>query len=144
MSGEEGTLAAPGDVGVTASRQGDLFDPLCPTRHLLDRVGSRWSVMAVLSLAATEGELRFTELKREMTGVSQKMLAQTLRALERDGLVGRRVEASKPPRVYYRLTGLGTTLVAPLEGLRVWAERYMPVVQQNCAVFDAADGLHTR
>lgn len=137
MNREEGTFPAPGDVEVTASRQGDLFDPVCPTRHLLDRVGTRWSTMAVLSLAAAEGELRFTELKREMTGVSQKMLAQTLRALERDGLVGRRVEASKPPRVYYRLTGLGTTLVAPLQNLRAWAEQYMPVIQHNCSMFDA-------
>ncbi|MFC3892849.1 winged helix-turn-helix transcriptional regulator [Lentzea rhizosphaerae] len=139
MNGEEGTFPAPGDVVVTASRKGDLFDPLCPTRQLLDRVGSRWSTLAVLSLAAAEGELRFTELKREMTGVSQKMLAQTLRTLERDGLVGRRVEASKPPRVYYRLTSLGTTLVAPLRSLRTWAEQYMPLVQHNCDTFDAAD-----
>ncbi|WP_374194514.1 winged helix-turn-helix transcriptional regulator [Amycolatopsis sp. MtRt-6] len=123
---------------VTASRQGDLFDPRCPTRQLLDRVGSRWTTMAVLTLAAAEGELRFSELKRGMAGVSQKMLAQTLRALERDGLVGRRVEASKPPRVYYRLTGLGTTLVAPLGSLRAWAEQYMSVVQHHGSAFDAA------
>ncbi|WP_039791116.1 helix-turn-helix domain-containing protein [Amycolatopsis sp. ATCC 39116] len=116
-----------------------MFDPLCPTRLLLDRVGSRWTTMAVLSLAAADGELRFAELKREMAGVSQKMLAQTLRSLERDGLVDRRVEASKPPRVYYRLTALGTTLVAPLRGLRAWAEQHMPQVQHNCSKFDAAD-----
>ncbi|MER7500391.1 helix-turn-helix domain-containing protein [Nonomuraea pusilla] len=139
MNGEEGTFPTPGDLVVTASRQGNLFDPLCPTRLLLDRVGSRWTTMAVLSLAAAEGELRFTELKREMTGVSQKMLAQTLRALERDGLVDRRVEASKPPRVYYRLTGLGATLVEPLRSLRAWAEQYMPLIQHNCNMFDAAD-----
>nr|WP_055504407.1 helix-turn-helix domain-containing protein [Nonomuraea pusilla] len=139
MNGEEGTFPTPGDRVVTASQQGNLFDPLCPTRLLLDRVGSRWTTMAVLSLAAAEGELRFTELKREMTGVSQKMLAQTLRALERDGLVDRRVEASKPPRVYYRLTGLGATLVEPLRSLRAWAEQYMPLIQHNCDMFDAAD-----
>jgi DNA-binding HxlR family transcriptional regulator len=140
MSGEEGTFPTPGDPVVTASRQGDLFDPLCPTRFLLDRVGSRWTTMAVLSLAAAEGELRFSELKREMTGVSQKMLAQTLRALERDGLVDRRVEASKPPRVHYRLTGLGATLVAPLRGLRAWAEQYVPLIQHNHDAADRSDG----
>ncbi|NUW43329.1 winged helix-turn-helix transcriptional regulator [Nonomuraea rhodomycinica] len=139
MNGEEGTFPTPGDPEVTASQQGNLFDPLCPTRLLLDRVGSRWTTMAVLSLAAAEGELRFTELKREMAGVSQKMLAQTLRALERDGLVDRRVEASKPPRVYYRLTDLGATLVEPLRSLRAWAEQYMPLIQHNCDMFDAAD-----
>ncbi|BCJ51372.1 hypothetical protein Asp14428_28470 [Actinoplanes sp. NBRC 14428] len=89
--------------------------------------------MAVLSLAAADGELRFTELRRAMAGVSQKMLSQTLKALERDGLVSRRVEASNPPRVHYRLTELGATLVPPLRGLREWAERYMPLVQEHAA-----------
>ncbi|GLY03460.1 HxlR family transcriptional regulator [Actinoplanes sp. NBRC 101535] len=118
---------------------GDLFDPLCPTRLLLDRVGSRWTTMAVLSLANAEGELRFAELKREMTGISQKMLAQTLKSLERDGLVTRRVEASKPPRVHYSLTSLGTTLIGPLRALREWAERYIPVVKDNARTFDATN-----
>ncbi|GAA1653365.1 hypothetical protein GCM10009828_098270 [Actinoplanes couchii] len=92
--------------------------------------------MAVLSLAAADGELRFAELKRVMAGISPKMLAQTLKALERDGLVARRVEATKPPRVHYRLTGLGMTLVEPLRGLREWAERYIPVVRDNARAFD--------
>ena len=138
MSREEGTFPEPGNPEVTDLRQGNLFDPLCPTRLLLDRVGSRWTTMAVLSLAAADGELRFTALKREMTGVSQKMLAQTLKALERDGLVARRVEASTPPRVHYRLTDLGASLVAPLRDLREWAEKYMPLVQDNGFAFDVA------
>ncbi|MFD9668541.1 winged helix-turn-helix transcriptional regulator [Rhodococcus sp. NPDC059968] len=131
-------MRTPGHPEVTPSRRGDLFDSLCPTRLLLDRVGSRWTTMAVLSLAAAGGELRFSELKRQMSGVSQKMLAQTLKALERDGLVTRRVEATKPPRVYYGLTDLGGTLVLPLQALREWAEQYIPRIQDNGCAFDAA------
>jgi len=138
MTRQVGTLPTPGNPQVTAPRRGNLFDPLCPTRLLLDRVGSRWTTMAVLSLAAAEGELRFAELKRQMAGVSQKMLAQTLKALERDGLVTRRVEATTPPRVYYRLADLGETLAPPLQTLREWAERYIPQVQDNGDAFDAA------
>nr|BFE61100.1 hypothetical protein GCM10020063_056260 [Dactylosporangium thailandense] len=93
--------------------------------------------MAVLSLASVQGELRFTELKRRMAGISQKMLAQTLKSLERDGLVARRVEATTPPRVHYRLTELGTSLVPPLLALRAWAEQNMRQVQDNATAFDA-------
>lgn len=138
MSREEGTLPAPGSPEVTSSPRGDLFDPACPTRLLLDRVGSRWTTMAVLSLAEADGELRFAELKRRMAGVSQKMLAQTLKSLERDGLAARRVQASTPPHVYYRLTGLGDTLVPVLRGLRFWAEENIPRVRDNGLAFDAA------
>ncbi|MEU1347305.1 winged helix-turn-helix transcriptional regulator [Streptomyces sp. NPDC005775] len=110
-------------------RRGDLFDPQCPTRRLLDRIGTKWMSMAVKVLAeASPGEVRFGELRRGMTGVSQKMLSVTLRGLTRDGLVGRRVEPSVPPRVYYRLTPLGLTLVEPLAVLRAWAEEHMAEV----------------
>jgi DNA-binding HxlR family transcriptional regulator len=94
--------------------------------------------MLVLSLGAAAGELRFAELKRQMAGVSQKMLAQTLKALERDGLVTRRVEPTTPPRVHYSLTDLGETLVPPLQSLREWAETYMPLIQDNGSAFDDA------
>ncbi|MBF6949320.1 helix-turn-helix transcriptional regulator, partial [Acinetobacter baumannii] len=71
------------------------------------------------------GEIRFAELKRRMPGVSQKMLTQTLRSLERDSLIGRRVEPSSPPRVHYRLTTMGVSLTVPLAALRTWAEHHM-------------------
>ncbi|MEV8515361.1 helix-turn-helix domain-containing protein [Dactylosporangium sp. NPDC051484] len=134
---QEGTLHAPRHPQVTPSRSGDLFNPACPTRLLLDRVGSKWTTMAVLSLASVQGELRFTELKRQMAGISQKMLAQTLKSLERDGLVARRVATTTPPRVHYRLTDLGTSLVPPLLALREWAEQNMRQVQDNANAFDA-------
>ena len=107
-------------------RRGDLFDPACPTRRLLDRVGGKWTVM-IVTLLAEPGvdELRFAELERRMPGVSHKMLAQTLRTLGDDGLVARRVESTVPPRVFYSLTPLGHSLSTPLALLREWAEERM-------------------
>lgn len=116
--------------------RGDLFDPACATRKLLDRVGSKWVVMVVtvLSAAATgdDGpEVRFAELRRRMPGVSQKMLAQTLRDLVADGLVARRVEPTVPPAVHYALTPLGRSLAVPLAGLKEWAEAHMREVDDH-------------
>ncbi|WP_307129748.1 winged helix-turn-helix transcriptional regulator [Streptomyces aurantiacus] len=106
--------------------RGDLFDPECPTRRLLDRIGTKWMSMAVKVLAeASPDEVRFAELQRRMAGVSQKMLSVTLQAMTRDGLVGRRVEPTVPPRVYYRLTPLGLSLEGPLAMVRAWAEEHM-------------------
>jgi DNA-binding HxlR family transcriptional regulator len=116
--------------------RGDLFDAACPTRRLLDRVGTKWTTMLVLTLDQADGELRFAELKRAMTGISQKMLTQTLRSLERDGLVTRRVEPSVPPRVFYGLTARGSSLARPLSQLREWAEVHMPQIQLDQNAFD--------
>ncbi|MFF2945119.1 winged helix-turn-helix transcriptional regulator [Streptomyces niveus] len=111
--------------------RGDLFDPQCPTRQLLDRIGTKWTSMAVKTLAdAAPDEVRFAELRRRMPGVSQKMLSVTLRSLTRDGLVSRRVEPTVPPRVFYRLTGLGLSLEAALAGLRGWAEEHMAEIDR--------------
>lgn len=112
-------------------RPGDLFDPACPTRALLDRIGSKWVSMVVKVLAeADPAEVRFAELRRRMPGVSQKMLSVTLRGLVRDGLVARRVEPTVPPAVHYRLTSLGLSLEVPLAALRAWAEEHMPEVNR--------------
>ncbi|MFH8405741.1 winged helix-turn-helix transcriptional regulator [Streptomyces sp. NPDC018019] len=111
--------------------RGDLFDPECPTRRLLDRIGTKWLSMAVKVLAeASPEEVRFAELRRRMPGVSQKMLSVTLQGMARDGLVGRRVEPSVPPRVYYRLTPLGLSLEEPLAAVRSWAERHMAEIDR--------------
>ncbi|WAL67730.1 helix-turn-helix domain-containing protein [Amycolatopsis cynarae] len=136
-------MPKPDHPEVTRARRGDLFDPACPTRLLLDRVGSKWTTMLVLLLSKATGELRFTELKRGMTGVSQKMLAQTLRSLEQDGLLDRRVEATSPPRVYYKLTERGESLAVPLRALREWAEANMADIQEHSrAVADHSGGDH--
>lgn len=109
--------------------RGNLFDPACPTRRLLDRIGTKWVAMVVKVLAeAHPGELGFAELERRVPGVSHKMLSQTLRSLAADKLVERRVEPSVPPRVHYRLTDLGMSLEEPLAALREWAERHMPII----------------
>ncbi|MEU3955253.1 helix-turn-helix domain-containing protein [Streptomyces achromogenes] len=117
--------------------RGDLFDPACPTRQLLDRIGTKWTSMAVKVLAqAAPGEVRFAELLRRMPGVSQKMLSATLRSLVRDGLAERRVEPSVPPAVHYRLTPLGLSLDSVLAAVRNWAEEHMAEVDRANALSD--------
>jgi DNA-binding HxlR family transcriptional regulator len=137
---EDGTSATPGHPAVTASSgkgRGDLFDPDCPTRQLLDRIGGKWTSMAVKVLGDEHpDEIRFAELKRRIPGISQKMLAQTLRSLERDSLVERRVEATSPPRVHYRLSGLGISLTEPIAALRDWAEFNMARIDDARAAWD--------
>ncbi|MGF6889301.1 DNA-binding HxlR family transcriptional regulator [Nocardia sp. GAS34] len=120
------------------SARGDLFDPECPTRWLLDRIGTKWTSMVVNVLGeAAPGEVRFAELRRRMPGVSQKMLSVTLHGLVRDGLVARRVEPTVPPSVHYRLTELGATLEGPLAVLRTWAEAHMAEVDRANEIHDA-------
>src|SRR5919204_6088598 len=106
----------------------DVFDPNCPTRQVLDRIGDRWTVLVVLTLLGRT--LRFTELRREIRGVTPKALTATLRALERDGLVERRVYAEVPPRVEYTLTELGASLEAPLRAITDWAEEHITEIER--------------
>jgi DNA-binding HxlR family transcriptional regulator len=91
------------------------------SRELLDRVGDRWTVQVLEALG--DGRLRYSELASRIDGVSQKMLTQTLRALERDGLVCRTIYPVIPPHVEYRLTDLGQSLLRPIHALRAWAVR---------------------
>lgn len=104
----------------------DVLSPTCPSRVILNRIGDRWTVYVILAL--TDGELRFTELKNRIGGVTPKVLTETLRALEADGLVSREVFAEMPPRVEYRLTALGRTLTGPINAIREWAEVHVPEV----------------
>ncbi|MGH3243394.1 MAG: winged helix-turn-helix transcriptional regulator [Spirillospora sp.] len=105
---------------------GDAFDPDCPTRLVLDRIGDKWSVLVVLSL--TGGPRRFTGLRDMIGGVTPKVLTQTLRAMERDGLLTRTVYAEVPPRVEYELTALGRSLRTPIEAITAWAEEHVEAV----------------
>ena len=118
-----------------ARRAGNPYEADCPSRQVLDRVGDKWSVLILGLLAA--GPHRFTELSREIGGVSQKMLTQTLRGLERDGLITRTVHASVPPRVDYALTDLGRTLTAPLAALETWASTHIGDVVRARTRYDA-------
>ena len=98
------------------------YDPYakdCPARQALDLIGDRWSVLVLSSLA--RGPRRHSEIARRIEGISSKMLTQTLRGLERDGLVTRTVHAEVPPRVDYELTPLGHSLGGPISALAAWA-----------------------
>ncbi len=108
------------------ARSGDAFESDCPTRLVLDRVGDKWTVLVVSALAA--GTLRFTELRHRISGVAPKVLTQTLRALERDGVLRRRVYAEVPPRVEYSLTPLGRSLIEPITSIQHWAEGHVSAV----------------
>ena len=103
--------------------RGDAFDPDCPTRLVLDRVGDKWTVLVIDALS--DGPLRFTQLRDRIGGVAPKVLTQTLRTLERDGLLTRTVHAQVPPRVDYEVTELGRSLSGPLAALTDWAETHV-------------------
>ena len=110
-------------------RKGDTFDPNCPSRLVLDRIAEKWTGLVVLAL--DDETLRFTQLRDRIGGVAPKVLTQTLRSLERDGLVRRRVYAEVPPRVEYTLTRLGRSLREPLEAVQAWAEQHVNAVMAN-------------
>jgi DNA-binding HxlR family transcriptional regulator len=107
----------------------NVYDARCPTRQVLNRIADKWTVLIVSSLEG--GTKRFSTLRREIGGVSQKMLTQTLRGLERDGLVTRTIYPSVPPKVEYSLTPLGRTLVALLDAIRVWSETHLATFFQK-------------
>lgn len=102
---------------------------------ILGRVGDKWSVQVVMSLK--DGSRRFSEIRRAIPDVSQRMLTLTLRGLERDGLVSRKVTPTIPPRVDYELTQLGKSLQSPVIALGQWALENMPRIQAARAAFDA-------
>jgi DNA-binding HxlR family transcriptional regulator len=104
---------------------------------LLDRIADKWTTLIIGVLTEFETPVRFTELRRAIGGISQKMLTQTLRDLERDGLVVRVAFPVIPPRVEYSLTPLGLTLKEPLGALSLWTERHSAEVREAQAAFDA-------
>lgn len=106
----------------------------CPVREVLSRVGDKWSILVVGILRA--GSMRFSDLRRSVDGISQRMLTLTLRGLERDGLVTRTVTPTRPPRVDYALTRLGRTLLDPIMALAEWAESNRPAIQTSRLRFD--------
>jgi DNA-binding HxlR family transcriptional regulator len=115
-------------------KPGSIYDRSCPARLIIDHLADKWAVLIVSRLAA--GTLRFAELRRAVDGISQKMLASTLRDLERDGLVKRKLYASVPPKVEYSLTPLGSSLVNKVEELCGWAEANVGQVLKAREEFD--------
>jgi DNA-binding HxlR family transcriptional regulator len=106
------------------TRRGDLYEVQCPSRGVLEHVTSRWGVLVLVALV--DGTHRFSELRRKVAGVSEKMLAQTLHQLEEDGFVLREVYPVIPPRVDYSLTPLGEEVADQVEGLTDWIEENLP------------------
>jgi DNA-binding HxlR family transcriptional regulator len=138
-----------------AKSEYDAFLAACPSRKLLDRITDKWVTLILCALGSASshqtsagsagsadraGEprsMRYSELSRLLAGVSQKMLTQTLRSLERDGLVTRTATPTVPVTVTYELTDLGLSLHQMMRGLKTWAEQHMDDVLANRAIYDA-------
>jgi DNA-binding HxlR family transcriptional regulator len=112
---------------------------LCHARQILDRVGDKWT-LAVIHQLGEHGTMRFTELQRGIQGISQRMLTVTVRALERDGLVERTVHPVVPPRVDYRLTPLGDTLLGTVCNLMEWSVKHADDIDEARAAYDGRAG----
>ena len=108
-----------------------VLNPRCLSRLVLDRIASKWTALIIHVLS--DGTHRYAELQREIGGISQKMLTQTLRNLERDGLVRRTIYPVIPPRVEYALTSLGRTLIEPLQAICKWSEKHLSELEANRA-----------
>ncbi|MFF8934940.1 winged helix-turn-helix transcriptional regulator [Streptomyces paradoxus] len=136
---EEGTPKSPSDCagtvdhGDAAPFQWDTRED-CQVRQILDRIADKWSLLVIALL--DNRRLRFTELRREIDGVSQRMLTVTLRSLERDGLVKRTVHPVVPPRVEYELTPLGRTLHTTIQSLVTWTEEHREEIAHARTAYD--------
>jgi len=117
--------------------RGSPYHAECPTRHILDRIGDRWTVLIVGAL--WDDGVRFAELRRRIVGISQKMLTQTLRGLERDGIVLRTVHPGIPAPVEYSLTEAGRALREPLRALEEWSVMHLGYVTASQEAYDLAD-----
>lgn len=120
------------------AKQADISITACSYRRVLEIISNKWSALVIYALE--DGSLRYGEVRRRIEGVSQKMLTQTLRQLERDGLVRREVTPSVPPVVDYSLTPLGETLINTLRHLKLWTAEYYPLVEKARAEYDRVNG----
>ncbi|MBN3786852.1 helix-turn-helix domain-containing protein [Burkholderia sp. Ac-20353] len=112
----------------------DAFLKVCPSRTVLSRIGQKWTVLTMVALQ--DGPMRFGDIRRRLEGVSQKMLTQTLRAMERDGLIERSVYDELPLRVEYSLSPLADTLLPLVVALKAWAEDALNAIEANNRAFD--------
>ncbi|WP_173910325.1 helix-turn-helix domain-containing protein [Acinetobacter sp. Marseille-Q1618] len=113
----------------TSKLIGQVLSSECPSRQILEHITSKWAVLILKSLS--EGVLRFSELRQKIEGVSEKMLAQTLKTLEQDGFILRTVYPEVPPKVEYQLTFLGAQAAEKLNYLITWIERNLPEILEN-------------
>jgi DNA-binding HxlR family transcriptional regulator len=143
---EVGTSKSPGYLEGTDTAQDDCWDAFqwdsredCEVRQILDRIADKWSLLVIALLERRT--MRFNELRREIDGISQRMLTVTLRHLERDGLVCRTVHAEVPPRVEYCLSPLGHTLLGTIQSLVLWTEEHQSEIARARQEFDAAQAV---
>ncbi|ALG71014.1 HxlR family transcriptional regulator [Azospirillum thiophilum] len=135
----DGTLLGLGGKKPSEAVQDpNAYISACPTRQALDRIADKWTVLILGLLEG--GPMRFNRLRREIEGISQKMLSQTLKSLERDGLVSRKVFATVPVTVEYSITPLGATLAQTLVPLRIWAETHIARMLEARAAYDRVEG----
>lgn len=128
----EKMLNCPSDKGYGKDR--------CPIRELLSRLGDKWSMLVIIALAeAPESRLRFSELLRQVDGISQRMLTTTLRQLERDGILTRELFPAVPPRVEYTLSALGKDLLCPVKSLVDWTHKHWPDIEKSRHNYDQRD-----
>ena len=119
---------------VASRKAGDVYDPSCSARDALDLIASKWAMLILPALV--DGPMRNGALLTRIGGISQKMLTQTLRDLERNGLIIRQDMQTVPPHVEYRLSPLGVSLSGALAALDRWAERHFPELDAACDAFD--------
>jgi DNA-binding HxlR family transcriptional regulator len=123
---------------VETNSRWNMMDAACPTRQVLDRVADKWTMLVIVALE--DGTLRFSELRRSIDGISQKMLTQTLRALERDGIVEREVIPTVPVTVRYTLAPLGHSLANAVNVIREWAYANMDDIEAARAAYTPGAG----
>ncbi|WP_156842580.1 winged helix-turn-helix transcriptional regulator [Novosphingobium aquimarinum] len=138
LSSPEGTDRAWPDDYLDGIYRGEYDPEICPVRHVLKGIADKWTILILAGLKADRQ--RFSQIKRLVPDVSQRMLTQTLRKLERDGYVTREVTPSIPPRVDYELTDLGRSLVAQLAPLARWADEHRDMVGHARTRYDQANG----
>ncbi|MBB4071389.1 winged helix-turn-helix transcriptional regulator [Canibacter oris] len=136
MKASSGEALTP---NVAAAQTANALALACQSRTVLRHLTNRWTPLIVTVLANGKA-VRFKDLKTKVEGISPKVLTETLRTMERDGLIERHTTASVPPRVDYKLTPLGATAVEPLTMIRTWAETNLPQVLANRDRFDSATG----
>lgn len=124
----------PVGTGARGTPPANTYAQGCPTRQVLDRIADKWTVL-LLSLLSRKS-WRFNEMRREIGGLTQKMASQTLKGLERDGLVKRKVTPTVPVTVEYSITPLGRTLSDTVDALRIWAEQHLPEVARAQKLYD--------
>lgn len=113
----------------------NTLNEVCPVRSVLDGIGGKWSIL-ILDILGEKGTLRFSEIGKSLGDISQKMLTSTLRSLEADGIVSRKMYAEIPPRVEYELTELGLDLLPNIRSLINWGHKNFGTIQKNRKVFE--------